>query len=247
MKLSLEGKICVVTGGNKGIGRCVVEKFAAADAKLVYALGRDEAALKEVEALYSNIKAVKLDVTDVEGIKAFVKATVAEHGNIDVLVNNAGVTADKPIKMMKDEDWDYVININLKGIFNMAREIGPVMTKNKIGSIINIASIVGIDGNIGQTNYAAAKGGVIAMTKTWAKEFARKGAQVRVNAVAPGFTQTAMTDKIPEKYLDMVKEKILLGKLGQTDDIANACLFFASEASSYITSQVLRVDGGMII
>ncbi|MCX5774464.1 MAG: 3-oxoacyl-ACP reductase FabG [Fusobacteria bacterium] len=243
---NLNGKVCVVTGGNKGIGRGIVENFAKAGAKVVYALGRDEAALKEVESLFPNVKGIKLDVTDVAGIKAFVASIKEEHANIDVLVNNAGITRDTLIQRMTDDDWNQVLDINLKGLFNMSREIAPVMMKAGVGSIINISSVVGIDGNIGQTNYAAAKGGVIAMTKSWAKEFARKGAQVRVNCIAPGFTQTDMIKTVPDKILEAIAAKIMLQKLGTIEDIANGCLYLACDASQYVTAQTLRIDGGMI-
>jgi 3-oxoacyl-[acyl-carrier protein] reductase len=180
-------------------------------------------------------------------VKETVDTIFAEEGSIDVLVNNAGITRDGLIQNMSDEDWNAVIAVNLTGVFNMAREIGPKMMTQGSGSIINMASIVALTGNVGQSNYAATKGGVVSMTKTWAKEFARKGAKVRVNAIAPGFIRTPMTEKVPQKILDSMVSKTLLARMGEPDDIANCALWLASDYSSFVTAQTISVDGGLVI
>ena len=242
--MRMEGKVCVVTGGARGIGEGIVRKFAQEGAKMVFACDMNiNEELNKVE----NIRSVRLDVTDREAIKEFVDKVVEEYEKIDVLVNNAGITKDALIQRMSEEAWDAVINVNLKGVFNMTQFIAPIMIKKGKGSIISTSSIVGVFGNIGQTNYAATKGGVISMTKTWAKEFSRKGAQVRANAIAPGFIKTPMTEAMPEKILKSIAEKVPLKRMGEVEDIANAALFLASDESSYVNGQVLGVDGGLVI
>jgi 3-oxoacyl-[acyl-carrier protein] reductase len=191
------------------------------------------------------VEYVKLNVTDADNCKQVVEAIVAKHGKIDVLVNNAGITRDALIHKMTDDLWNAVIDVNLKGVFNMARLIGPLMMEKGSGSIINISSVVGEFGNIGQTNYAAAKAGVIGMAKTWAKEFARKGAAVRANAIAPGYVMTDMMKTVPQDLLDKFAGLTMLGRLGQPEEIARAALFLASDESSYVTGHVLSVNGGM--
>lgn len=244
--MQLKGKVCVVTGGARGIGRAIVEKMAGEKAKVVIAGDLSTEGFQELERDFPNTRGWKLDVTDPEGIRDFMQKLLSEYGSIDVLVNNAGITRDAMLHKMSDEDWDVVIAVNLKGAFNMGRQVVPVMMEQGQGSIINIASAVALDGNIGQSNYAASKGGLISMTKTWAKEFSRKGAQVRVNAVAPGFIRTPMTKKVPEKILSMMISKTPLGRIGEPEDVANLVLFLASDESSFITGQVIRVDGGLI-
>jgi len=242
--MDLSGKICVVTGGGKGIGRTIAESFVAAGAEKVYACDVDDAALAAVEKEVSGLKGVMLDVTDPEAIRSFVKEVAESDGRIDVLINNAGITKDSLIQKMDDEAWEAVISINLKGSFNMAREIGPLMMQQGSGSIVNISSIVGLDGNMGQTNYAATKAGVVAMAKSWAREFARKGAAVRANAVAPGFINTPMIETVPDKLIENFTSRTSLKRLGEVQEVANAVTFLASDAASFITGQVLRVDGG---
>lgn len=242
--MNLSGKICVVTGGGKGIGRTIAETFVAAGAEKVYACDVDDAALKAVEKEVDGIKGVMLDVTDPEAIQSFVKNVTESEGRIDVLVNNAGITKDSLIHKMDDSAWEAVISINLKGSFNMAREIGPLMMQQGSGSIVNISSIVGLDGNMGQTNYAATKAGVVAMAKSWAREFARKGAAVRANAVAPGFINTPMIETVPDRLIENFTSRTSLKRLGEVQEVANAVTFLASDDASFITGQVLRVDGG---
>lgn len=236
----IEGKVALVTGGAAGIGRAIVEKFAAEGAKVVIACD-----VNPCEYTESNVVGKILNVTDREGIKALVKEIVEEYGPIDILVNNAGITKDAPFVRMSEEQWDAVIDINLKGVFNVTQAVAPVMTKAKKGSIITLSSVVGLYGNIGQTNYAATKAGVIAMTQTWKKELCRKGAQIRVNCVAPGFIQSPMTDKLSEKAVEGILSGVPLQRMGTKEDVANAVLFLASDESSYITGAVLPISGGL--
>ena len=245
--MRLESKVCVVTGGARGIGRTIVEAYAAAGAKAVYAIDMGFDGFEEVAAKHASVQTVVLDVTDSAAVNAAVERIQAGEGRIDVLVNNAGITRDNLIQKMTDEEWNAVIAVNLTGVFNMARAVGPLMMEQGEGSVINMASIVALTGNVGQSNYAATKGGVVSLTKTWAKEFARKGAKVRVNAIAPGFIRTPMTEKVPEKVLDMMVGKTLLGRMGEPEDVANAALWLASDESSFVTAQVISVDGGLVI
>ena len=242
--MRVDGKVCVVTGGARGIGRTIAEHLNSGGAEIVYAIDRETAGFSD---LPSGIEGVQVDVTKPDEIASFVEKVVSEKGRIDVLVNNAGITRDGLVHKMSDDDWDAVINVNMKGVFNMARAVGPKMMEYGSGSIINISSVVGLDGNVGQTNYTATKAGVVAMAKTWAKEFSRKGAAVRANAVAPGFINTEMIQSVPQKVIDGITGKTPLGRLGEPTEIANAVQFLASDASSFITGQVIRVDGGLVV
>jgi len=244
----MKDKVCVVTGGGRGIGKSIVEKFAEEGAKIVFALDMNQEILSQLQnQLGENVRGYLLDVTDRPSIEEFVKKVKEEFGRIDVLVNNAGITKDALIGKMQEEDWDKVLEVNLKGVFNMTQFVSNLMLENGKGSIVSISSIVGERGNVGQTNYAASKGGVISMTYTWAKEFARKGANIRVNAVAPGFIKTPMTEKIPEKVLENIKSKITLGRMGEPEEVANAVLFLASDEASYVTGHILDVNGGTVL
>jgi len=239
----MHNKICIVTGAAQGIGRKIVELFSQNGAAKIYACDikhGDSETLK-------NVIPVTINVCDRQAISEIVEKIKQQDGRIDVLVNNAGITRDNLINKMTEEDWDRVIDINLKGVFNMTQAVAPLMMENNIGSIITMSSVVGTDGNIGQSNYAATKGGVIAMTKGWAKEFARKGAKVRANCVAPGFVVTPMTKDLPEKVIDHMIAKTPLGRMATAEDIANGVLFLASEKSSFITGQTLKIDGGLVI
>lgn len=240
-------KICVVTGAGRGIGLEIVKKFSEAGARMIFAVDMNEQDLQGLEGRFSNVRPAKLNVCDRPGIAAFVEQVKAEFGQIDVLVNNAGITRDNMIGKMTEEDWDAVINVNLKGVFNMTQAIVALMTENGKGSIITMSSVVGTDGNVGQSNYAATKGGVIAMTKGWSKEFARKGAQIRANCVAPGFTETPMTKDLPEKVLEAINAKTPLGRMATAEDIAEGVLFLLSEKAKFITGQVLKIDGGLTL
>jgi len=249
-KVRMEGKVVIITGGASGLGKAAVEKFAREGA-IVYACDMDVEGLdnlkKEFSELPGKVIPKRLNVTDRPAITELVGEIKSEFGRIDGLINNAGVTRDALIQRMSEEDWDLVINVNLKGVFNMTQAVAPVMIDQGYGSIVNTSSIVGVYGNIGQSNYSASKGGVIAMTKTWAKELTRKGAKIRVNAVAPGFIKTPMTEKMPEKILVALEEKIPLKRMGLPEEIANVYFFLISDESSYLTGQVIGVDGGLVI
>ncbi len=243
----MKDKICVVTGGARGIGRAIVDRFAGEGARMVFALDVNNSAFAELEAGRNNVRGVVVNVTDTAQIQTFVEKVIAEFGKIDALVNNAGITKDALIQKMSDDDWAAVIHVNLTGVFKMTRTVAPQMMASGSGAIVSIASVVGLDGNIGQSNYAAAKGGIVAMTKGWAKEFARKGAKVRVNSVSPGYCRTPMIETVPEKVLEPIIAKTPLGRLAMPIDIANAVLFLCSDESVFITGQVLRVDGGLVL
>ena len=236
----LEGKIAVVTGSARGIGRAIVEKLAAHGAKMVISCDMGETSYEQ-----KNVVHKILNVTDREAIKTFVDEIEKEYGKIDILVNNAGITKDGLLMRMTEDQWDTVINVNLKGVFNMTQAVSRSMLKARKGSIITLSSVVGLHGNAGQTNYAATKGGVIAMSKCWAKEFG--GRNVRANCVAPGFVQTPMTDVLPEETVKGMLAATPLGRLGQVDDIDNAVLFLASDESSFITGEVISVSGGLML
>lgn len=238
----IKGKIALVTGSARGIGRAIVEKLAAEGAEMVFSCDMGETTYEQ-----TNVRHEILNVTDREGIAALVGKIKTEFGRIDILVNNAGITKDALMARMTEDQWDSVIDVNLKGVFNVTQAVAPLMSSNKYGSIITLSSVVGLYGNVGQTNYAATKGGVITMTKTWAKELARKGAQVRANCVAPGFIETPMTAELPEKVIAGMIERTPLARMGKPEDIANAILFLASDESSFITGQTLAVTGGLVM
>ena len=237
--MRLEGKVAVITGGARGLGAAMAELFAKEGARVV--------AVDLGDATYENpnIELYKLNVTDSVACKEFYDYAIEKYGHVDILVNNAGITKDAMTRKMTDDMFDAVIAVNLKGVFNLTRYFGPKMEENNYGSIINISSVVGVFGNIGQANYSASKAGVIGMTKTWAKEFARKGANVRCNAIAPGYIMTDMLKTVPQNLLDDFAKLTMLKRLGQPHEIANAALFLASDESSYVTGQVLEVNGGM--
>lgn len=235
----LEGKIALVTGGATGIGGECAKLFASQGAAVI------AADMNPLTYSADGVEFMELNVTDEENCKAVVDAIVEKYGKIDILLNNAGITRDALIQKTTDEMWDAVIAVNLTGVFYLTRLVGPLMMENGYGSIINISSVVGEFGNIGQTNYAATKAGVIGMTKTWAKEFARKGANVRANAIAPGYVMTDILKTVPQDLLDKFAAMTMLGRLGQPEEIASAALFLASDESSYVTGHVLSVNGGM--
>jgi 3-oxoacyl-[acyl-carrier protein] reductase len=237
--MKLKDKVAVVTGGAKGIGAEIAKAFASEGAKVV------AVDMGEMTYEMENVSFYKLNITDVEGCQKFFDDMVKEYGKIDILVNNAGITRDAMTRKMTDEMWDAVINVNLKGIFNLVRHIGPQMENIGGGSIINISSVVGVFGNIGQANYSATKAGVIGLTKTWAKEFARKGVPVRVNAIAPGYVMTDILKTVPQDLLDQFAQMTMLKRLGQPEEIAKVALFLASDDASYITGQTIQADGGM--
>ena len=245
----LDGKIALVTGGSRGIGRAVAIELAKEGAAVVINYAGNKAAAEEVQSIITQMggKAmiIQADVSDEKSAMQMVEEVIAQLGGIDILVNNAGITRDGLFIRMKEEDWNAVINTNLTGIFNCTKVAAKYMMKKRSGRIINMSSVSGIMGNAGQTNYAAAKAGVIGFTKSLAREMASRG--ITVNAVAPGFIATDMTAAMPEKAQEHVLTSIPLGKMGKPEDIANAVLFLASDKASYITGQVIHVDGGMVM
>ncbi|MDR3215004.1 MAG: beta-ketoacyl-ACP reductase [Bacilli bacterium] len=237
--MRLENKVALVTGGAKGIGMEIALKFAKEGAKVIAA---DMSALSYQN---DNVEGVILNVADNNQCKEVFDYIIEKYNRIDILVNNAGITRDGLTAKMTDEMWDMVIDVNLKGVFNLTRYVGPQMSKNNYGSIINVSSVVGVFGNIGQANYAATKAGVLGLTKTWAKEFARKGENVRVNAIAPGYVMTDILKTVPQDLLDEFARMTMLKRLGEPEEIANVVLFLASDESSYITGQTINANGGM--
>ncbi len=237
--MKLKGKVAVVTGGAKGIGMEIAKEFAREGAKVI------ACDMGEMTYEMENVDYYKLNVTDPEGCKVFFDEAVEKYGQIDILVNNAGITRDSMTRKMTDEQWNLVLDVNLKGVFNLVRYIGPQMETIGGGSIINISSVVGVFGNIGQANYAATKAGVIGLTKTWAKEFARKGVPVRVNAIAPGYCMTDILKTVPQELLDKFAKLTMLKRLGQPEEVAKVALFLASSDASYVTGQTIQADGGM--
>ena len=251
MKL-LEGKTALVTGATRGIGRAIAMKFAQEGANIAFtdlvlndemAAGLEETR-KEIEALGVTCRAYAGNAAEFAETEALVKQIHADFGSIDVLVNNAGITKDGLMLRMTEAQWDAVINVNLKSAFNFIHACAPIMLRQRGGSIINMSSVVGVHGNAGQSNYAASKAGVIGFTKSVAKEFASRG--ITVNAVAPGMIETDMTDAIPEAMYDAMLQQIPLKRIGKAEDIANGVLFLASEEASYITGQVITIDGGLM-
>ncbi|MCX7695316.1 MAG: 3-oxoacyl-ACP reductase FabG [Caloramator sp.] len=246
--MRLQGKVAIITGAARGIGKATAEKFLKEGASVVICDINQEqvdTAVSELKGIGENVLGIKVDVTNRAEVDEMVRLTVEKFGKVDCLVNNAGITADNTLLKMTEAEWDRVIDINLKGVFNCGQAVAKVMVDQGSGVILNATSVVGLYGNYGQTNYAATKWGVIGMTKTWAKELGKKG--IRVNAVAPGFILTPMTEKMPEKVLEMMKDKAPLKRLGMPEDIANAYAFLASDEASFITGTVLSVDGGIVL
>jgi 3-oxoacyl-[acyl-carrier protein] reductase len=244
--LKLAGKVALVTGAAQGIGKAVALLLARNGADIVVSdinLEKAEETAKEVQALGRKALATKVDVATLGDVEKMVEAILAQFGKVDILVNNAGIARDKLILRMTEEDWDAVLNINLKGTFNCTKAVVRHMSKQRSGKIVNIASVVGEMGNAGQGNYAASKAGVIGFTKTIAREFAQRG--INVNAIAPGYIETPMTDALPDKAKEELKRLIPMDRLGKPEDVAEAVLFLVSEASSYITGHVLNVNGGI--
>ena len=245
--MNFTGKTAVVTGGSRGLGRAVCLELAAGGANVVLCYAGNEAAANETvaacETLGARAVAVRCDVADSAQVKALMDEALKDFGRIDILVNNAGITRDGLLMMMKETDFDAVINTNLKGAFLCMKAVARQMIKQRYGRIVNLSSVVGLRGNAGQVNYAASKAGVIGMTKSLAKELASRG--VTVNAVAPGFMETDMTAAMPEAARTATLAAIPMGRMGAAEDVAKAVAFLASEEAGYITGQVVAVDGGM--
>lgn len=246
--MRIKDKVVLITGGGRGIGAETAKLMAKEGAKVVVC-DRDAGAAEEVAIAIREAGGQAMgagaDVTDRNQVDQVVKDAVSKFGAIDVLVNNAGITQDATLAKMTEEQFDRVLNVNLKGVFHCTQAVLPFFIERGKGKIINASSVVGVHGNFGQTNYAATKAGVIGMTKTWAKELARKG--ITANAVAPGFILTDMTAAMPEKVLDMMKDKTPVGRLGLAADVAKAYLFLASDDADFITGQVIGVDGGLVL
>ncbi len=252
--MRLKNKVTLITGGEAGIGNATARRFAAEGARVVICDVMEEAGKALVASLGSDCRFYKVDVSNRKAVQEWVDDVVRNYSRIDVLVNNAGILRDNQLIKMKDgelvkqmleEEFDLVISVNLKGVFNCTQAVAPIMARQGGGVILNASSIVGIDGNFGQTNYVATKAGVIGMTKVWARELGKFN--IRVNAVAPGFTMTDIIKTMPEKVIAAMKSKTPLGRLGEPIDIANAYLFLASDEASFITGAVLRVDGGIVV
>ncbi|MEC2037799.1 3-oxoacyl-[acyl-carrier-protein] reductase [Bacillus altitudinis] len=245
----LTNKTAVVTGASRGIGRSIAIDLAKKGANVVVNYSGNEAkaneVVDEIKALGQQAFAVKADVSNAEEVQALMKQAVDTFGSIDILVNNAGITKDNLLMRMKENEWDDVININLKGVFNCTKAVTRQMMKQRSGRIINVASVVGVCGNPGQANYVAAKAGVIGLTKTTAKELASR--HITVNAVAPGFISTDMTDKLDENVQTEMLKQIPLARFGAPEDISNVVVFLASKGAGYITGQTIQVDGGMVM
>ena len=244
--MQLEGKKALITGAARGIGKTIALLLAREGADVAVSDIDERLAAEtagEIKAIGRKSLAIKGDVADIGSVTEMMSNVVEKMGGIDILVNNAGITKDALLLRMKDEEWDAVINVNLKGTFNCTKAAVKYMSKQRSGKIVNIASIVGLMGNAGQANYSASKAGVIGLTKTAAREFAGRG--LNINAVAPGFISTAMTDAIPEKAKNELIAQIPMKRLGSPDDVANAVLFLVSSASDYITGQVISINGGM--
>ncbi|TFE02726.1 3-oxoacyl-[acyl-carrier-protein] reductase [Jeotgalibacillus salarius] len=247
--MKLEGKTAIVTGASRGIGRSIAIELAKNGANVVVNYsGSEEKAketAKEVEASGVRALVIRADVSNADDVQAMLKETIGEFGSIDILVNNAGITKDNLLMRMKEEEWDQVMDINLKGVFLTTKAAARPMMKQRKGKIINVSSIVGVMGNAGQANYVASKAGVIGLTKTSAKELAARG--INVNAVAPGFIETDMTDELAEDVQASMKKMIPLDRFGKPEDIAKAVVFLASEDADYITGQTIHIDGGMVM
>ncbi len=244
----LDGKIALVTGGTRGIGKGICEKFAQEGATVVFTYVASEAKAKTLEAELAShggvVMAVRSDAADFEQAEALVNDVVAQFGKLDIVVNNAGITRDNLLMRMKEEDWDEVMDTNLKSVFNITKAVQRTMLKQRNGSIINISSIVGVQGNAGQSNYAASKAGIIGFTKSIAKELGSRN--IRCNAITPGFIETEMTDALDPKVVQEWRQQIPLKRGGMPVDVANAALFLASDLSTYVTGQTISVCGGML-
>lgn len=246
--MRLDGKTALITGGARGIGRITSILFASHGANVaVCDLSEEEGeeTVRKIEEQGGDASFFEADVRDREQVRNVVEEIKKRWGSIDVLINNAGITKDSKLLEMEEKEWDQVIDINLKGVFNCTQVVAPSMVERGSGAIVNAGSVVALYGNYGQTNYVASKAGVIGMTKVWARELGPKG--IRVNALAPGFISTGMTEGVPDKVIDRITDKTPLGRLGEPSEVAKAYLFLASEEASFVNGSVLTVDGGLVV
>jgi 3-oxoacyl-[acyl-carrier protein] reductase len=247
MKL-LEGKVALITGASKGIGRKIAEKFVEQGAHVAFtylsSVDKGEALEKELQKGSTKVKGYRSDASNFAEAEKLIEAIVADFGTLDIVVNNAGITKDGLLMRMTEENWDDVLNINLKSIFNITKAASKIMMKNRQGVFVNMSSVVGIQGNAGQANYAASKAGIIGFSKSIAKELGSRN--IRTNVVAPGFIRTEMTDVLDSKVVEGWAQAIPLKRAGETEDVANVCVFLASDMSAYVNGQVLSVCGGML-
>jgi 3-oxoacyl-[acyl-carrier protein] reductase len=247
--MKVDNKTVLITGASRGIGKAIAEVFAKNGANIAFtylsSVEKGQSLETELSQYGTKVKGYRSDASDYAAAEQLVTEVIADFGNVDILINNAGVTRDTLLMRMSEEQWDDVLRINLKSVFNLTKAVVKPMMKAKSGSIINITSVVGLMGNAGQANYSASKAGIIGFTKSIAKELGSRN--IRSNAIAPGFIQTEMTEELNEEQIKEWTKSIPLKRAGQGEDIANACLFLASDASAYITGQVLVVDGGMLM
>lgn len=246
--MRLENKVAIITGAGRGIGRATALRFAEEGAHVVVAdidLDVVQEVVDEITTAGGDALAVQVNVADRDSVDEMVATTMDRYGRIDILVNNAGITRDAQMRKMSEENFDMVIDVNLKGVFNCTQAVTPIMLEQGSGVILNASSVVAANGNFGQTNYVASKAGVTGMTKVWARELGRKG--IRVNAVSPGFINTRMTEGIPDKVMDKLLERIASYRMGEPEEIANAYLWLASDESSYVNGHILAVDGGTVL
>jgi len=246
--MRLTGKVSIITGAGQGIGRATALKFASEGARVAVCdinLDSVSETVREIVAKGGEAAAFRIDVTDKDSITKMVEGVMAKWGRVDTLVNNAGIVQDAQFKKMTDEQFERVIDVNLKGVYNCTKAVVDIMLEQNSGVILNASSIVGIYGNFGQTNYAATKFGVIGMVKTWARELGRKG--IRANAICPGFIETPILSTIPDKVIKMMEEKVPMGRLGKPEEIANTYAWLASDEASYINGAVIEVSGGCTI
>ncbi len=245
--MQFEGRTAIITGSSRGIGRAIAEKLGKLGANVVLNATSEKIfeVAKEFEAMEIKVAAIVGDIRNTEDVKVMISTAIDTFGGLDILINNAGITKDKPMAMMSEDDWDTVLDINLKGAFLCTKAAAKQMMKKRYGRIINISSVAGAYGNPGQANYSASKGGLIALTKTTAKEFAPRG--ITCNAVTPGLIESNMTEILPDDLKQKYLEKIALGRFGTPEDVANVVAFLASDEAGYVTGQVIDIDGGLVM
>jgi 3-oxoacyl-[acyl-carrier protein] reductase len=245
--LKLKDKVAVITGGSRGLGKAIAQRFLEEGAMVVITATKEDRLRKAAEELsgLGRIESVLMNVSEFSDVQDTMKSIIEKYGRVDILVNNAGITADSQLVNMTEDQFDLVIAVNLKGVFNCTKAVAEKMIERGYGRIINISSVTAHNGNFGQTNYTASKAGVIAMTQTWAKELGKKG--ITVNAVAPGYTLTEMVEAVPEKAIEAIKEKTPVRRLGRPEEIAAACAYLSSDEAAFVTGTVLKIDGGLVL